>query len=109
VSLKAPEGILLLLLRPATWFDQGSTSGNALDMLELGGQAVAGKSPVSMNYDNQYRTDRNLNNSLIDLSHEQIAAIQQAEANLTPQQCEQISCRVSIQTPGPNCVEGSSS
>ncbi|KIK58673.1 hypothetical protein GYMLUDRAFT_60684 [Collybiopsis luxurians FD-317 M1] len=39
------------------------------------------------------------NESLIDLSDEQVATIKQAEANLTPKQREQISRQVSIQMP----------
>ncbi|KIK50708.1 hypothetical protein GYMLUDRAFT_65171 [Collybiopsis luxurians FD-317 M1] len=103
-GLNYPEGASLPPLRPATWSDQGSPSGNGSDLLEPRGHAVAGRSAETMDYNRQFCTNKNLNDSLIDLSHEQIAAIQQAEANLTPQQREQISHHHFVQN-----TEGASS
>ncbi|KIK50026.1 hypothetical protein GYMLUDRAFT_65440 [Collybiopsis luxurians FD-317 M1] len=88
----------------------GSSSGEGLcrptapDLLEADEHGQVGsevrkipehKSQGSSNYN----TNNNGNNSLIDLSDEQIAVIKQAEARLTPQQREQILRRVSIQVP----------
>ncbi|KIK54117.1 hypothetical protein GYMLUDRAFT_63419 [Collybiopsis luxurians FD-317 M1] len=99
-----PEGVAWLPLRPASWTnDQSSTSG-CTDLLEADEHGQVGsevrkipehKSQGSSNYN----TNNNGNNSLIDLSDEQIAVIKQAEARLTPQQREQILRRVSIQVP----------